>query len=156
MDNILNDENSNKTKTLTNSTYKLNQINPEKEKNKTIDTNSPSIIINNSKQKCLNNTNFTICIIITETNKESCIPECYLNCQNHFPEELEQNYCLLNVCKCEILKESININKSVNKNEIITDISHTANLTINNYLNNTSWTYRNNYKIFCKSFDLIF
>lgn len=79
--------------------------------------------------KCLNNTNFTICINITTNNNENCIPECYLNCQVHFQDKIEQKFCLLNVCKCEIIEEIIQtddtIKNKTNKNETII-------ITINN------------------------
>ena len=90
--------------------------------------------------KCLNNTNFTICFKNPTTN-EFCIPECYLNCQVHFPVELEQKFCLLNVCKCEIYQEikiiptplidSTNTSKIVNKSDNSTNINktHIHNIT---------------------------
>lgn len=38
-------------------------------------------------------------------NSTDCIPECYLNCQVHFPASLELKYCLLNVCHCTLIEE---------------------------------------------------
>jgi hypothetical protein len=113
-----------------------NQTNSEKEyynetqyKNITLDSLGSSIIINESKLKCLNNTNFTICINISENNNETCIPECYLNCQVHFLDELEQKFCLLNVCKCEICKEILKLNNTNNNNINKTDKSIINNNT---------------------------
>lgn len=35
----------------------------------------------------------------------SCTPECYLNCQYHFQNLVEMKYCIINVCKCQIISE---------------------------------------------------
>lgn len=109
----------NNKKNTTSSHIEINKKNKTENKNVTIDSFGSSTIINASKLKCLNNTNFTICINITENNNETCVPECYLNCQIHFPDELEQKFCLLNVCKCEIFQETSKINSTfVNLTEI--------------------------------------
>jgi hypothetical protein len=38
-------------------------------------------------------------------NTTDCIPECYLNCQVHFPDSTELKYCILNVCHCDLVEE---------------------------------------------------
>jgi hypothetical protein len=51
--------------------------------------------------------NHTYWINSTDSNPE-CKPECYLNCQVHFPDPTEQKFCLINVCKC-VLIENTNV-----------------------------------------------
>lgn len=69
----------------------------------------------NKQEKCLENEQFTICFNITESNSLTCLPECFLNCKNQYKEKIEQKYCLINVCKCDITRENI---KSSNITEV--------------------------------------
>ena len=48
----------------------------------------------------LDNTTYSI---NSTTNNTQCIPECYLNCKQHFPDPLEEKYCIINVCKCDLI-----------------------------------------------------
>jgi hypothetical protein len=49
------------------------------------------------------NSNFTESYNITNPlNDTRCKAECYVNCQVHFPNEIEQKYCIENVCHCVI------------------------------------------------------
>jgi len=132
---------------LKNQTYSQQHVNNTNE-SITIDLGS-STIITESKMKCLYNTNFTICININVNNNETCVPECYLNCQVHFMEELEQKFCLLNVCKCDIFEEIINMeNSNINiTNNNRTNIHESNfNLTFNINSKDSLGIY-NNYKL---------
>lgn len=53
--------------------------------------------------------NHTFAINTTNMNLE-CTPECYLNCQVQFPDMIMEKYCIINVCKCEIINESTIVN----------------------------------------------
>lgn len=49
-------------------------------------------------------------IQINTTNMDPlCTPECYLNCQAHFLDIIEEKYCIINVCKCEVIGEGTSI-----------------------------------------------
>jgi hypothetical protein len=49
------------------------------------------------------NSNYTDSYNITNPlNDTRCKAECYVNCQVHFPNEIEQKYCIENVCHCVI------------------------------------------------------
>lgn len=50
--------------------------------------------------------------INTKNMDPLCTPECYLNCQAHFLGITEQKYCIINVCKCEIIGEGTSIQNS--------------------------------------------
>jgi len=52
--------------------------------------------------------NDTFSLNTTDSNID-CKPECYLNCQVHFPDPLEQKFCLLNVCHCQIIEKRISL-----------------------------------------------
>lgn len=68
--------------------------------------------------------NHTIQINTTNMNPE-CTPECYLNCQVHFTELLEEKYCIINVCKCEVINEGTTIVHN-NLNQPLTTQTPTA------------------------------
>ena len=68
--------------------------------------------------------NHTIQINTTNMNPE-CTPECYLNCQVHFTELLEEKYCIINVCKCEVINEGTTIDHN-NLNQPLTTQPPTA------------------------------
>ncbi len=80
---------------------------------------------------------------LSNSNNETCIPECYLNCQIHFLEELEQKFCLINVCECDISEEIISIqnntqqtnNSSTNFNNDLNNMSHHKTYDTNLVLN---------------------
>lgn len=134
---------SNKTEIEVNKTVDVNQT-MEQNTNKTANQkNQPSVNSTIIKEpfketsKCLNNTNFTICFNITKSNCDTCAPECYLNCQMHFTSEIEQKYCLLNVCKCDIFKETVK-NNQINAPQTIQNIPEIqTNQTITNLTNTT-------------------
>ena len=48
--------------------------------------------------------NYTFHINTTNMNKK-CTPECYINCQVQFEDIIEEKYCIINVCKCDIVGE---------------------------------------------------
>ena len=48
--------------------------------------------------------NYTFHINTTNMNKK-CTPECYINCQVQFEDIIEEKYCIINVCKCDIVNE---------------------------------------------------
>lgn len=53
------------------------------------------------------NSNLTSNYNITNPNNDThCKPECYVNCQEHFPNVIEQKYCIENVCHCVVVDES--------------------------------------------------
>lgn len=94
-------------------------------KNQKISTISEILKNENSKkskdknEKSENQTEFNITLnnvtysVNKTSNNTECIPECYLNCQVHFPDPTEQKYCLINVCKCDIVEENGNTTKTI-------------------------------------------
>ena len=66
-------------------------------------------------------TNGTITVNTTNMDPQ-CNLECYTGCRVLFPEFIEQKYCIINVCKCEIIEKDI----------VLPD-----NININNYTNNS-------------------
>ena len=48
--------------------------------------------------------NHTFHINTTNMNKK-CTPECYINWQVQFEDIIEEKYCIINVCKCDIVDE---------------------------------------------------
>ena len=46
-------------------------------------------------------------------NDTRCKAECYLNCQMHFPDILEQRFCISNVCHCVIITNNTTITANI-------------------------------------------
>jgi len=69
--------------------------------------NENSLTNDHKELKNITINNHTYWINSTDSNPE-CKPECYLNCQVHFPDPTEQKFCVINVCKC-VLKDNINL-----------------------------------------------
>lgn len=87
------DTNTYKNKTH-NSTY-IDRLDENKSSSISQSNSSPKITIDNHTY------------ILNKTDSSTdCKPECYLNCQVHFPEPTEQKYCLINVCHCKIIEMS--------------------------------------------------
>ena len=71
---------------------------------------NPYLKVNNNNKKYLeqksiivsNNYSFQI---NTTNMDEKCSPECYLNCQTQFIDVIKEKYCIINVCKCDIVNE---------------------------------------------------
>jgi hypothetical protein len=78
-------------------------------------------IIESTKQEILKNTmnitldNYTYTINTTGMDNTTCQPECYLNCEMMFPDPTENKYCLINVCKCNIIEKTTIIAKGESK-----------------------------------------
>jgi len=59
-------------------------------------------------------------IIVNTTNMSpDCNVECYTGCRALFPEYIEQKYCIINVCKCQIIDKGDIINNINNNNSSI-------------------------------------
>ena len=52
--------------------------------------------------------NHTFHINTTNMNKK-CTPECYINCQVQFLDLIQEKFCIINVCKCDIIDEKTSI-----------------------------------------------
>ena len=52
--------------------------------------------------------NYTFHINTTNMNKK-CTPECYINCQVQFLDLIQEKFCIINVCKCDIIDEKTSI-----------------------------------------------
>ena len=72
---------------------------------------------------------------------EKCTPECYLNCQTHFIDVIQEKYCIINVCNCEIINENKNILQ--NNLKFLIEIDNNNNNKNNN--NNEIKYYNNNW-----------
>jgi len=61
-------------------------------------------------------------ITVNTTNMSpDCNVECYTGCRVLFPEYIEQKYCIINVCKCQIIEKGDvlnNINNNSNNSSI--------------------------------------
>ena len=80
--------------------------------------NTPEIMTNGS-------------ITVNTTNMSpDCNLECYTGCRVLFPEFIEQKYCIINVCKCQIIEKSETVPENINNN-------------INNTTNNSSMKIMN-------------
>ena len=91
-------------------------------------------------------------IQINTTNMDPlCTPECYLNCQAHFLDITEQKYCIINVCKCEVIGEGTSIQNS-NPIQINNTNSPKPTFLISNIIN----TNKKEKSLLFPSFNLIF
>ncbi len=64
-------------------------------------------------------------IIVNTTNMDpQCNLECYTGCRVLFPEFIEQKYCIINLCKCQIIEKEVQLPENINSN--------------NNYKNNSN------------------
>ena len=108
---------------------------------------NPYIKVNNNNKKYLEqkpiivSNNYSFQINTTNMN-EKCTPECYLNCQTHFIDVIQEKYCIINVCNCEIINE----NKNILQNNLKFLIEIDNNNNKNN--NNNEIKYYNNNWIF--------
>ena len=70
-----------------------------------------------NKQKSTSNimTNGTITVNTTNMDPQ-CNLECYAGCRVLFPEFIEQKYCIINVCKCEIIEKDVVLPENTNNN----------------------------------------
>ena len=70
-------------------------------------------------------------ITVNTTNMSpDCNLECYTGCRVLFPEFIEQKYCIINVCKCQIIEKAETAPENINNN-------------INNTTNNSSMKIMN-------------
>ena len=99
------------------SIHKTNEIgntNTSKASTTSQQINTPEIMTNGS-------------ITVNTTNMSpDCNLECYTGCRVLFPEFIEQKYCIINVCKCQIIEKA-----------------ETTPVTINNITNNSSMKIMN-------------
>ena len=106
---------------------------------------NPYIKVNNNNKKYLEkkpiivSNNYSFQINTTNMN-EKCTPECYLNCQTHFIDVIQEKYCIINVCNCEIINENNNILQ--NNLKFLIEID---NNNKNNNNNNEIKYYNNNW-----------
>lgn len=61
--------------------------------------------------------------ITVDTQNKECIPECYINCQTQFKNALQFKFCVLNLCHCIEVKDSLPI-----KSEAASNLNSTENL----------------------------
>ena len=107
---------------------------------------NPYIKVNNNNKKYLEqkpiivSNNYSFQINTTNMN-EKCTPECYLNCQTHFIDVIQEKYCIINVCNCEIINENKNILQ--NNLKFLIEIDNNNNNKNNN--NNEIKYYNNNW-----------
>ena len=56
-------------------------------------------------------------ITVNTTNMDpQCNLECYTGCRVLFPEFVEQKYCIINVCKCQIIEKEVTLPENVKNN----------------------------------------
>ncbi len=68
-----------------------------------LDNTNVKLIENNNTDINNNTINSTDNYNITNPlNDTHCKAECYVNCQVHFPNVIEQKYCIENVCHCVV------------------------------------------------------
>ena len=73
-------------------------------------------------------------IIVNTTNMDpQCNLECYTGCRVLFPEFIEQKYCIINVCKCQIIEQDVKIEENVNDNMTKSSSSQIASSEIHKY-----------------------
>ena len=58
-------------------------------------------------------TNGTITVNTTNMDPQ-CNIECYTGCRILFPEFIEQKYCIINVCKCQIIEKEVQLPENIN------------------------------------------
>ena len=58
-------------------------------------------------------TNGTITVNTTNMDPQ-CNIECYTGCRVLFPEFIEQKYCIINVCKCQIIEKEVQLPENIN------------------------------------------
>ena len=74
-------------------------------------TNSISIIMTNGS------------ITVNTSNMDpKCNVECYTGCRVLFPEFIEQKYCIINVCKCQIIDKEVILPENVKNNSVNSQI----------------------------------
>ena len=77
-------------------------------------------------------TNGTIIVNTTNINPK-CNLECYTGCRVLFPEYIEQKYCIINICKCQIIEKEINIEGNINNNITQSPSNQIMNSEIHKY-----------------------
>ena len=56
-------------------------------------------------------------IIVNTTNMDpQCNIECYTSCRILFPEFIEQKYCIISMCKCQVIEKEVNLPENNYKN----------------------------------------
>ena len=58
-------------------------------------------------------TNGTITVNTTNMDPQ-CNIECYTGCRVLFPEFIEQKYCIINMCKCQIIEKEVQLPENIN------------------------------------------
>jgi hypothetical protein len=95
-------------------------------------TNSSKTIPTNQKSTPPNiMTNGSITVNTTNMSPD-CTLECYTGCRVLFPEFIEQKYCIINVCKCQIIEKEENpgnLSNNITRNSSI----QIVNADINKY-----------------------
>ncbi len=77
-------------------------------------------------------TNGTIIVNTTNINPK-CNLECYTGCRVLFPEFIEQKYCIINVCKCQIIEKEVKIDGNINNNITESSSNQIMNSEIHKY-----------------------
>ena len=82
---------------------------------------------NNQNERSIIMTNGTI--IVNTTNMDpQCNLECYTGCRVLFPEFIEQKYCIINVCKCQIIEKEVQLPENIVSNNNFKNSSNSAQL----------------------------
>jgi len=85
-------------------------------------------------------------ITVNTTNMDpQCNLECYTGCLIYFPELINQKYCIINVCKCQIIEKEVILPDNIKNNSQNADIinseihkySTTAFINLNNKYKNS-------------------
>ena len=89
----------------------------------------PSQSSNNSTSAVMTNNT----IVINMTNKDpQCTLECYTGCRVLFPEFIQQKYCIINICKCEIIENVNGLNYNFNITNVFYNATEVEEANANN------------------------
>jgi hypothetical protein len=90
-----------------------------------VETNSP--LTSSIPSNIMTNGSITV---NTTNMAPDCNLECYTGCRVLFPEYIEQKYCIINVCKCQIIEKGEipgNLNNNITRNSSIQIVNSDIN-----------------------------
>ena len=83
--------------------------------------------VNQQNEKSIIMTNGTI--IVNTTNMDpKCNLECYTGCRILYPEFIEQKYCIMTLCKCQIIEQEVKLPENIISNNNFKNNSNSAQI----------------------------